>query len=64
MGEELTPLAYPQVDDNTNPLHFSQVFQLIPEAGGYYVYVTSRDVQDVPLIFCSRFNDIFRLNYG
>ncbi|KAF7796759.1 hypothetical protein EIP86_007942 [Pleurotus ostreatoroseus] len=26
------------VDDNTNPLHFSQIFQLIPEGGGYYVF--------------------------
>ncbi|KAI9056954.1 nuclear transport factor 2 [Trametes sanguinea] len=26
------------VDDSTNPLQFSQVFQLIPDAGSYYVY--------------------------
>ncbi|KAJ3534252.1 hypothetical protein NM688_g7165 [Phlebia brevispora] len=26
------------VDDSTNPLHFSQVFQLIPEGPGYYVF--------------------------
>ncbi|KAI9454299.1 hypothetical protein BJY52DRAFT_1285103 [Lactarius psammicola] len=25
------------VDDGTNPLQFSQVFQLIPEGGSYYV---------------------------
>jgi hypothetical protein len=28
-----------QVDDGVNPLQFSQVFQLIPEGGSYYVYV-------------------------
>lgn len=27
----------PQVDDSPNPLQFSQVFQLIPENGSYYV---------------------------
>ncbi|KAH9948121.1 nuclear transport factor 2 [Amylocystis lapponica] len=26
------------VDDSTNPLQFSQVFQLIPDGGSYYVY--------------------------
>jgi len=26
------------VDDSTNPLNFSQVFQLIPESGSYYVF--------------------------
>ncbi|KZP23574.1 NTF2-like protein [Athelia psychrophila] len=26
------------VDDSPNPLHFSQVFHLIPEGGSYYVY--------------------------
>jgi len=26
------------VDDGTNPLQFSQVFQLIPDAGSYYVF--------------------------
>jgi len=26
------------VDDGTNPLQFSQVFQLIPEGGSYYVF--------------------------
>ncbi|KAF9821618.1 hypothetical protein IEO21_00464 [Rhodonia placenta] len=26
------------VDDSTNPLQFSQVFQLIPDNGSYYVY--------------------------
>ncbi|KAI0694161.1 nuclear transport factor 2 [Cerioporus squamosus] len=26
------------VDDSPNPLQFSQVFQLIPDAGSYYVY--------------------------
>ncbi|KAH9970370.1 hypothetical protein BGW80DRAFT_1330043 [Lactifluus volemus] len=25
------------VDDSTNPLQFSQVFQLIPEGGSYYI---------------------------
>lgn len=28
---------FPQVDDNTNPLQFSQVFHLIPDGGSYYV---------------------------
>ena len=28
-----------QVDDNENPLNFSQVFHLIPEGGSYYVSV-------------------------
>lgn len=28
-----------QVDDSPNPLQFSQVFQLIPDGGSYYVYV-------------------------
>ena len=27
------------VDDSPNPLQFSQVFHLIPDGGGYYVYV-------------------------
>ncbi len=27
----------PQVDDSPNPLQFSQVFQLIPDGGSYYV---------------------------
>ncbi|KAI0255258.1 nuclear transport factor 2 [Lactifluus subvellereus] len=26
------------VDDSSNPLQFSQVFQLIPEGGSYYVF--------------------------
>ena len=26
-----------QVDDSPNPLQFSQVFQLIPDGGSYYV---------------------------
>ncbi|KAI0093801.1 nuclear transport factor 2 [Irpex rosettiformis] len=26
------------VDDSTNPLAFSQIFQLIPEGGSYYVF--------------------------
>ncbi|KAI0345079.1 nuclear transport factor 2 [Trametopsis cervina] len=26
------------VDDSTNPLQFSQIFQLIPESGSYYVF--------------------------
>ncbi|RDX52747.1 nuclear transport factor 2 [Polyporus arcularius HHB13444] len=26
------------VDDSTNPLQFSQVFQLIPDGGSYYVF--------------------------
>ncbi|KAF8955444.1 hypothetical protein BDZ97DRAFT_1674006, partial [Flammula alnicola] len=26
------------VDDGENPLNFSQVFQLIPEGGSYYVF--------------------------
>jgi len=26
------------VDDSQNPLHFSQVFQLIPDASSYYVF--------------------------
>ncbi|KAI0692210.1 nuclear transport factor 2 [Cytidiella melzeri] len=26
------------VDDNTNPLQFSQIFQLIPDGGSYYVF--------------------------
>jgi len=26
------------VDDGTNPLQFSQVFQLIPDGGSYYVF--------------------------
>ena len=29
----------PQVDEGENPLAFSQIFQLIPEGGSYYVYV-------------------------
>lgn len=28
-----------QVDDSENPLQFSQVFHLIPDAGSYYVSV-------------------------
>lgn len=28
-----------QVDDSQNPLQFSQVFQLVPEGGTYYVCV-------------------------
>ena len=28
-----------QVDDSQNPLQFSQVFQLVPDGGSYYVYV-------------------------
>lgn len=39
------------VDNETNPMQFSQTFQLVPngggEMGGYHV-----------------FNDVFRLNYG
>lgn len=31
-----------QVDDSTNPLQFSQVFQLIPDGSSYYVYVPDR----------------------
>ena len=30
-----------QVDDSPNPLNFSQVFQLVPEGGSYYVYASS-----------------------
>ena len=26
-----------QIDDSPNPLQFSQVFQLIPDGGSYYV---------------------------
>ena len=38
-----TPLLSPlQVDDSPNPLQFSQVFQLIPDGGSYYVYVPDR----------------------
>lgn len=55
-----------QVDEESNPLSFSQVFQLVPDGGSYYVYVSSSDYWHVPrrpTRFAS-FNDIFRLNVG
>ena len=56
-----------QVDDSPNPLQFSQVFHLIPDAGSYYVYVPilcSRSSSYATRSRVFRFNDIFRLNYG
>lgn len=41
-------LTSKQVDDESNPLSFSQVFQLIPENGTYYVYVSWLDYERVP----------------
>ena len=26
------------VDDETNPMHFSQTFQLVPDGGSFYVF--------------------------
>ena len=61
-----TPAYAKQVDDEPNPLNFSQVFQLVNEGNTYYVYVSYFDYQRIPrwpTRFAS-FNDIFRLNLG
>ena len=44
------------VDDEQNPQQFTQVFQLIPEGGSYFVFNGN--------FFNSHSTDIFRLNYG
>jgi len=43
-----TPSYAKQVDDESNPLSFSQVFQLVPDGGSYYVYVSWSDYWRVP----------------
>lgn len=52
-----------QVDDGEYPLKFSQVFQLIPEGGSYYVYVYTNKMMSHSSS-PDRLNDIFRLNLG
>ena len=53
------------MDDSQNPLQFSQVFQLIPDAGSYYVYVLLESGFASPILTrLPRYNDIFRLNYA
>ena len=60
----MTPVL-PQVDDSPNPLQFSQVFQLIPDGGSYYVCVIPLDRPPrTGLMRLVRYNDIFRLNYA
>jgi len=56
-----------QVDDSPNPLQFSQVFNLIPDGGSYYVCVHMHHLPPhEPLLIAAKFsfNDVFRLNYG
>ena len=56
-----------QVDDSPNPLHFSQVFHLIPDGASYYVYVRLQyPPPHEPVLTQAKFslNDVFRLNYA
>ena len=57
-----------QVDEEANPMPFTQFFQLAPDGGSYFVYVLPRQryrirIRSSTTSFCS-LNDIFRLNLG